>query len=305
MILLKFQNVFLTLLVNTFLLSTSLATTTGWPKPTTPLPPQVEISLSIVKVELRQPFTITCKISHLLNNANQYFVRFFSSKNGLLASYEQSENSNQPFIIAEIHSDVHVSFGDHSKYPLFDLQVEELVNSEQHYWCSLELSKGGNLQSTVYNSSVWEHISLEFSKLPNLPQNKAVFNGRCTLSHFIPTNRTYNVQFHMYDVGHLQLLVANYSVVADDNGNQKPEMFYVHSHSQYWSGVVPGPSRTFPHFDITVFPPKNGTVHFEDKKWWCEVGVGVDGQNGYVLFKSNVLSEKVQVSTQKTTSKKH
>lgn len=316
---------FLLALMNVFPLTTPLPITTS-SQPQPPPSPQIEITLGITRVELRTPFTVSCSISHLTQETrsrNSYFVRFFSSGNGLLASYNEqvtTNNLSQPLLIAELHSDVHVTLGSNTEYPLFELTVEELVNAEQHYWCSLEVEypkDGSNHSSTIYKSAVWEHISLEFSKLPDNKNGSNAFQGRCTLRHFSPANLTYNVQFHMYALGHLQLLVANYSVVggggAGKSGtttqNQRPEVLYVHSTSPYWSSVVPGASRTFPHFDIAVLPPANTAstaAHEEvEKRWWCEVGVGVDGRTGYELFRSNVLTEKKVPVSATTTTKKH
>lgn len=231
--------------------------------------PKLTFANNVSQIEVQKPFTVTCSINNFEFNQN-YSIKFFNSKDGLLATFE-IENNNEPLITSERHENVSVTFGDKFSYPNFDLVVIENNAFVQSYWCSLELLYSS--KKLNFNSNHWPIPKIELTTTTT----GQITTGRCTISNLNIFNHFYTIKFFSDFGSNLNNLLATYTITPG-----KPELF-VAEPSNLYTSITHGTHRSFPVFEVNV-----KFAHFSNN-WWCALAVGYENQPDYEEFKSNQI----------------
>lgn len=123
---------------------------------------------------------------HLLPTA-QKLVRFYSKKEGLLATYETIKG--QILIVIQKHGDLGVQDDARTGNEIYDLVlVEKKEVTQSEYWCTLEEATFG-----VTESAHW--IEEPVVRFTSTKVNATTRLGTCSLENFEPSGKDYSVQF--------------------------------------------------------------------------------------------------------------
>lgn len=231
--------------------------------------PKLTFSTNVSQIETQKPFTVTCRIDNFDSNQN-YFVKFFNSLDGLLATFEV-ENNNEPLITSERHRNMTVNFGKNFKYPNFDIVIVENNNIFQSYWCNLELRNVSN--NISFNSNHWPAPQIKF----NSTKTGQVTTGRCSVSSLETFNNSYKIKYFTDFGPAANNLLATYTITPG-----KPELFITEP-SNLYTNITHGNHRLFPVFEINVKFATNSN------NWWCTLTIGDKNQSNYEEIKSNKI----------------
>ena len=166
---------------------------TTTPTPTTVIPPKLTLTSSEKTVYLNKPLTITCSIEQFNERSREYSVKFFSNRDGLLASYEVNEGTGKSTFSPSKSTNFSAHQGRRSTFPTFDLVITEKVDRRQNYWCELESA------GKKYSSPHWKAAGpfLDFSTSTIKNGTSTVHRSRCTVEDFAKhSEQEYQILFY-------------------------------------------------------------------------------------------------------------
>ncbi len=276
------------------------------------LPPP-KLASNVSQVVPGHPFTLTCSLGDHFEHQQAYSVKYFNSRNGLLATYEvdgkqkhtfcSKNHSNlillyqaqgEVFLASEQFANVTANLGARVAYPVFDLEIIEKVDRKQSYWCQLVVASNVNRK---YESLHWKPVG-PFVDFTSIVGDEKSFErrGRCTVDDFEHLKTEYKVQFYS-DLGenksenllgyywirreYCKDIVAKVDLFTLSKSANKITQFVAEHQNigQMWSSIIHGSSIAYPNFEIITRLNSN----FSNKghgNWWCVLSISQPEQNG-------------------------
>lgn len=237
------------------------------------LPPP-KLASNVSQVVPGHPFTLTCSLGDHFEHQQAYSVKYFNSRNGLLATYEV-DAQGEVFLASEQFANVTANLGARVAYPVFDLEIIEKVDRKQSYWCQLVVASNVNRK---YESLHWKPVG-PFVDFTSIVGDEKSFErrGRCTVDDFEHLKTEYKVQFYS-DLGEnkSENLLGYYWI----RPNKITQFVAEHQNiGQMWSSIIHGSSIAYPNFEIITRLNSN----FSNKghgNWWCVLSISQPEQNG-------------------------